>query len=240
MRGNYIDFISSYCDRWCERCAFTERCSAYAVHIATAMCDGDFAAGLELAVGVAPPHTDEERERREQFLEELEDLAPTQEEAAEWEREIEEQEERLDELPMTTAAETAWILAQGWLDNHRETLSAKGRPQLAEALKVAAWDCLFIPVKLHRAMHGRDSFQRGVADEDPVQNDWNGTAKVALISIARSIDAWDVLADATADPDARHVSDSLRRLRIEVEAGFPDAWKFIRPGFDAVPPRSPK
>ena len=24
-----IDFISSYCDRWCERCAYTERCSAF-------------------------------------------------------------------------------------------------------------------------------------------------------------------------------------------------------------------
>jgi hypothetical protein len=35
-----IDFISEYCDRWCERCAFTSRCSAYAVQIATAMCEG--------------------------------------------------------------------------------------------------------------------------------------------------------------------------------------------------------
>ena len=25
MRGRYIDFISAYCDSWCERCAFTDR-----------------------------------------------------------------------------------------------------------------------------------------------------------------------------------------------------------------------
>jgi hypothetical protein len=29
-----IDFISAYCDRWCERCAFTERCSVFAVKVA--------------------------------------------------------------------------------------------------------------------------------------------------------------------------------------------------------------
>src|SRR5918994_7887981 len=46
MARDYIDFISAYCDRWCERCAFTNRCSAYAVDIAAAMCGGDFETGL--------------------------------------------------------------------------------------------------------------------------------------------------------------------------------------------------
>jgi hypothetical protein len=234
MRGNYIDFISSYCDRWCERCAFTECCSAYAVQVATAMCDGDLSAGLELAVGAPPPMTDDEVERQEDFLEDLGDLAPTQEETAEWEREMDEQDERLDELPLTTTAETTWLLAQGWLDDHRETCPVE--PAIDEALNVAAWDCFFIPVKLHRALHGRDSYQRGNAPyDDPIQNDWNGTAKVALISIVRSIKAWDVLAGASGDPDARQVADALRKLRREVEQGFPDAWKFVRPGFDTMP-----
>ena len=236
MRGNYIDFISSYCDRWCERCAFTERCSAYAVQVATAMCEGDLSAGLELAVGTPPPLSAEDRERREQFLDEIEELAPTHEEAAEWEREMDEQEERLDELPVTTTAETTWLLAQSWLADNSETLSENPGPVLSEALEVAAWDCFFIPVKLHRALHGRDSFQRGEApDDDPVQNDWNGTAKVVLISIARSIQAWDVLAEATADPDASQVAESLRTLQQEVGLGFPNAWHFVRPGFDTVP-----
>ena len=237
VRGNYIDFISSYCDRWCERCAFTDRCSAFAVQVATAMCDGDFSAGLELAVGTPPPMSEEDRLRRDGFLEEIENLAPTHEEAAEWEREIEEQEERLDELPMTTTAETTWLLAQGWLADNCEALERDGMPPIAEALQIASWDCFFIPVKLHRALHGRDSFERGESpDEDPIQNDWNGTAKVALISIVRSIKAWDTLADATRDPDARQIADALHRLQREVEHGFPDAWNFVRPGFDAVPP----
>ena len=50
MRGHRIEFISEYCDRWCERCAFTLRCSSYAVRAAMAMC-GDFDEAVELAVG---------------------------------------------------------------------------------------------------------------------------------------------------------------------------------------------
>ena len=46
MHEDYIDFISAYCDRWCERCAFTSRCSAYAVEIAIGMCEGDVSAGI--------------------------------------------------------------------------------------------------------------------------------------------------------------------------------------------------
>src|SRR5206468_3255294 len=32
-----IDFIAAYCDRWCERCAYTMRCSAYACRVAIAV-----------------------------------------------------------------------------------------------------------------------------------------------------------------------------------------------------------
>jgi hypothetical protein len=31
------------------------------------------------------------------------------------------------------------------------------------------------------------------------------------------------------------VGEELRRFETEVERTFPDAWKFIRPGFDQVP-----
>lgn len=39
MQDDRIDFISAYCDGWCERCAFTARCSTFAVRVATSMCD---------------------------------------------------------------------------------------------------------------------------------------------------------------------------------------------------------
>src|SRR5687768_5214139 len=53
MIGDHIDFISAYCDRWCERCSLTQRCSAFTAQAAVAMCGND-RDGLELAFGRAP------------------------------------------------------------------------------------------------------------------------------------------------------------------------------------------
>jgi hypothetical protein len=228
-----IDFISSYCDRWCERCAFTSRCSAYAVDIATAMCDGDREAGLELAVGTPPPEGEAEAARREVFLASLPNEEPSEEEMERYAREQEARDERLDESPITTGARKVTLLAGNWLGDHREKIGRDGDQQVKDAIEVAGWDAYFIAAKLHRALRGRDEYlQDEDVDDDPVQNDWNGSAKVALISIERSKTAWEVLAQATGDAEAMAVVEELRTLQQQVEQAFPDAWKFIRPGFD--------
>jgi hypothetical protein len=59
-----------------------------------------------------------------------------------------------------------------------------------------------------------------------------------LISIVRSIQAWDLIACATAEPDAGYIKEVLTQLQQHVEREFPDAWKFVRPGFDAPPASS--
>jgi hypothetical protein len=228
-----IDFISAYCDRWCERCAFTSRCSSYAVDMALTMCDGDFAAALELAVGAPPPRDAAEVARREAFLEELRDCEPTEAEIAEAVREEESRQERLDESPATTAAKRFSLLAWGWIASRQDVSGTSADPELAEALEVVRWDTHLIGGKVHRALHGRDAFVRGEDEEDdPVQNDWNGSAKVALISIRRSIDAWGIIARALNDSEAAVIARELRQLQEVVEQSFPDAWRFVRPGFD--------
>jgi hypothetical protein len=230
-----IDFISAYCDRWCERCTFTARCSSYAVHVATAMCDGDVAAGLELAVGAPPPRDPAEAARREAFLEELAHCQPTEAELDEAAREEEAREDRLDESPITTGAGKVAMLAMDWFRSNPHVRAHTPDVQLADAIEVAGWDAHLIGAKLHRALHGRDEFTHGEAfDEDPVQNDWNGSAKVALISIRRSITSWATIAAGTGNPAAATIAEELRRLETEAERTFPDAWKFIRPGFDQV------
>ena len=71
-------------------------------------------------------------------------------------------------------------------------------------------------------------------EDDPIQNDWNGSAKVALISIDRSILAWNTIALVAADQDAAMVADRLRALQLSVQEAFPCARRFVRPGFDEL------
>ena len=86
MNGDRIDFISSYCDRWCERCSFTSRCSLFAVQTAIAMC-GDVADGIELAVGRPPEELDAHTGfTLHQQIDEFEDCALTLAERIEYDR----------------------------------------------------------------------------------------------------------------------------------------------------------
>jgi hypothetical protein len=133
METKRIDFISAYCDSWCELCPFTDRCSAFACKAAIAMC-GDAEEGIELAVG-----------------------RPPSPESNEGDREF--------ELPQ------------------------------------------FV---------------------NPIQNDWNGSAKVALISIERSAEAWSALGTALGDAAAASLGDALGRLRRATVDRFPDEATWIR------------
>jgi hypothetical protein len=228
-----IEGVFNYCDRWCERCPFTTRCAVFAVEVATEMCGGDRQAGAQLAIGVPPPMTTEEEQRRSEFVEALNACMPTEEEVAAYAREEEERTKRIENTAVFTASMRATTLLHGWLSAHTELdVSANGRA--SEALQIARWDQHLIFVKLQRALHGLDEQTSGESIwDDPVQNDWNGTAKLTLICIRRSVDAWNVLAEELGDPEAAAVSGELRNLQREMERTFPNAERFVRPGFDA-------
>lgn len=230
MTAERIDFISEYCDRWCERCAFTSRCSAYAVHVALGVCEGDFEAAVELAVGAPSSRDEPERRRRE---EQLGEFLPTEQELAAIGREEEEREERIDESPLTTDTRVMSTLAQQWLQQRGKSLEDHDDRSVRDALEIAAWDRHLIGAKLHRALSGRDQAEHGgLFEDDPIQNDWSGSAKVALISLDRSIAAWNRIAVATADAGAALMAQRLQALRLDVERAFPNARRFVRPGFD--------
>jgi hypothetical protein len=230
-----ISGVFNYCDRWCERCPFTNRCSVHAVEIAMGMCGGDREAAVELAIGLPPPATPEEERRREELVETLNACTPTEAEMREFEREEEAREERVDDTRAITASTQVALLTDEWLKAH-ESIADALSSRAGDALAVAQWNQYLIPIKLRRALRGLDEHLHGESEwDDPVQNDWNGTAKLTLICIGRSIDAWDTLGEELTDADACAVADQLRGLQRELERLFPNASRFVRPGFDEEP-----
>jgi hypothetical protein len=149
-----IDFISDYCDRRCERCQFTARCSLVACTVSIAMC-GDVREGIQLA-------------------------------------------------------ELSWRYieaARQWIDAHESALASDASdPVLHKAGAIATQHSIFFIAKVHRALHGRD--RSGSIDDpwdDPAQNDWNGSAKVALLSLQRSRMAWQTIAEPRSTLRQRHL-----------------------------------
>jgi hypothetical protein len=239
MSADRIDFISAYCDRWCERCAFTNRCSAFASQIAIAMCDGDVHAGIELAVGQPhPAEPDGKPPGAPPWLAGFESHEPTAEQAAEFEERERARDARIDACAITPAADTYARMAYRWLSATRDQFDGEGDAIVRDALEIIAWDSSLIGAKLHRALHGRDEYQHGdrFGDNHPIQNDWNGSAKVALTSIERSAAAWRTIASCSSGEVPALMADHLEQLRTEVEREFPDARSFVRPGFDEEQP----
>lgn len=226
MRTNRIEFISEYCDRWCERCAFTTRCSSYAVKAALGMC-GDLEEAIHLAVG--PPMAPGAARR---VATTVDVTQPTPREVQEIEAVVEAYARRIKESPLTKNAMEVAIAEHRWFHEHA-AIRESDDPLVREAVAVVLWDSAFIGGKLARALHGRES--RDDHDEDPIQNDWNGSAKIALISIQRSTSAWETLAQATGDVAAARLVSAMSTLGHEVEDAFPFARLFRRPGFDDLP-----
>lgn len=199
------------------------------------MCGGDVEAGLELALGMAhPAEKDGEPSGPPPWLANFDNAEPTAEDAAEFEREYDERNARVDASPITPATRAYAALAYRWLVETAEAFQQMRDPVVHDALDVIAWDHILIGAKLHRALHGRDDYRSGerFGDDHPVQNDWNGSAKVALISIERSEAAWRLVASCAPGDTPSMMADHLAQLLRDVEREFPHARRFVRPGFD--------
>ena len=62
-----------------------------------------------------------------------------------------------------------------------DDISLSELARILDSIEIVRHDCLLIFVKLRRAIDGQEDSGYGW-DEDPVQNDHNGSAKLALIA----------------------------------------------------------
>jgi hypothetical protein len=103
-----------------------------------------------------------------------------------------------------------------------------------EALEVIRWYQYFVAAKVMRAIRGKKEEDEEGDDEFPSDSD--GSAKIALISIDRSISAWAVISHHS-HRDAEETLEMisfLDHLRQAIEQTFPRARSFLRPGFDRI------
>jgi hypothetical protein len=101
---------------------------------------------------------------------------------------------------------------------------------------VIQWYQYQIAVKIIRALSCRTDGWEDSPDLAEFPKDSDGSAKVALIGIDRSIAAWRLVQLSTPDRAETIVPLilQLERLGRRVEKSFPEARDFIRPGFDEV------
>jgi len=232
-RERIVEGIFNYCTRRCERCRFTAQCTLYQSEreyerrhpeAGALECVGDsFAETWRLLEAwCVREGIDFEEVRRE---------AENDASRAELNR----VDEAVRSDPLQRRASAYAHAAFTVVDAMASARALrKWPPEVEEALDTVSWNAGLVGAKVHRALHG--SAERDmVRDEDPVQNDWNGSAKVARIVIEESKRAWQLIlreGEATDDSPLLELVALLDRIDREMGERFPHAMDFVRPGFD--------
>jgi hypothetical protein len=240
---NLISGIYNYCDRWCERCSFSGRCLLYATEKAD---EDDDPASRDI--------------NNEAFWHKLASIfAQTREMISAWAEEngvdlspsvLAEAEEQNDRKrvqtrnhPLAKAAEEYAFTVNQWFENEFKQVevfsdTSAGSNENVDHdddvdnyLEVIRWYQFLIAVKLMRGISSR------VEEDEYGDEEWHdsdGSAKVALIAIDRSISAWKLVAELRSEnaDSIRKLLLDLEKLRLHAEREFPRARDFIRPGFD--------
>ncbi|HEX6278488.1 MAG TPA: hypothetical protein VFZ49_00615, partial [Pyrinomonadaceae bacterium] len=197
---NRIEGIYNYCDRWCERCRFTARCEVYAREQAYKLEESLDPMGDTLKI-VAESFA----EAKEMLIEHAEEMGidldeamndPAIDEGIERARQATESEPAV-ELAKQYALETRHILekSEEWAGDPEED------PQILEALEVIKYYLFSVAVKVHSSYHALRDID-GYEDPDELTNAQsyaNGTAKVTLMLIERSISSWAYLRNEIND-----------------------------------------
>ena len=234
----FISGIYNYCDRWCERCPQTSRCLNFSIS------EEDF----------SDPETRDIR--NEAFWKKLsetlrEGLELLKEAGKKWGVDLEAldtgrdtesksvREEATENHVISRAAKSYIDIVKDWFTKMEEfpfgivTVGGQG-VDLQEAFEVIRWYQYFIAAKVMRAIQGKKEEEEEGADEFP--SDADGSAKIALIAIDRSISAWTVI-PRYSRPHSESVLEIISLLNLlgqAVEQTFPKARSFIRPGFDST------
>lgn len=226
-----IDGIYNYCNRWCERCAFTKWCAVYHE------CQNEDKLFSDIP---------EEQERE---VAELMDFIESM---------MEEKGIKMDIIPLEINEDSDGIpdvkavlrnslyqqavrtmdmmldwfeLAEPQLDKimSGDGMEKEDAESITEALEVIQWNRTLLISKIYRALADDDEDSRIFVDTDA-----NGTIKVVCIAIDDLFNAWTELLLAFPETEDKiyDILEKLTLLKDKLREEFPLAEQFKRPGFD--------
>lgn len=245
---SFIPGIYNYCDRWCERCAFTDRCLQYAMEQAQRTEGGhasrnpdafwktlessltltqDLLADLAKEHGVKLDEPELNRmERRRRKKRESAARHPLAKAAADYSAMVDEWF-KAGEVVLREKEEEILAQARLGVGNLNEEIAS-----LTDVVEILRWYQYQIHVKLLRGLNA----EADSGDPGDSPSDSDGSVKVALVAMDRSIAAWMRMRDffpARTD-SILAILVHLDRLRRGTEKEFPGARSFVRPGFDTA------
>lgn len=250
-----IPGIYNYCDRWCERCSFTSRCAVFDAELETPAEAKDInnkAFWERLSVNFIKA-----KDLLEQAAERYGiDLKTIAQEANDIDTDYNIQRREVESHPLALLSEEysahcmEWVQTQPGMIDKLEGLKSdltigiedvvqtrEKVEMIRDCVDVIQWYETFIHVKLMRALMGRIDDEEWPVDPEMLEkygSDSDGSAKVALIGMDRSMQAWIKLYDLLPDEEDAFLKKlaTIEKMKRTTLEEFPNALLFKRPGFD--------
>jgi hypothetical protein len=247
---NFISGIYNYFDRWCERCPFTAHCMNFAMTgeqsddpEASDINNEKFWQSISDIFKVTRELLEESAEEMGIDLTAIDIDESTWEEAVkdkivknhECSRAAKKYDQMVDDFFESKYVPSLRVVGKAHLQNTVNLQNSdvlNGPPTLDEMVEIIYWYQHFIYVKLMRAVRGTLGHDEEFMEDFPKDSD--GSANVALIAIDRFMAAWGHMHRffPSHQDQIMTIIMHLERLRNRVEALFPEARAFVRPGFD--------
>jgi hypothetical protein len=243
----FISGIYNYCDRWCERCAFTARCMVFAMEQADRQAPGKADSKNDAFWKQLEGSLKATTELLKEMFEER-GIQPDPRELEAIGRERQRKRREVEKHPLAKSAFEYSRMLDRWFKEEKALLLEKEEEVktkvrlgvagvreevagLTDVVQVLRWYQHQICVKLVRALNANEEREAELAE---FPKDSDGSAKVALIGIDRSLAAWTRMKEHFPEhtDDILNFLLHLARLRNAAQAEFPNARSFVRPGFD--------
>ncbi len=238
-RSKNIPFIHNWCDRWCERCAFTDRCAIYEEPQKPKSPDHDMT-NKAFWEALSSKLAEATQMLIKMGAEVGIDLTNLPEETPEEKKAERKRKQTIATHPLRKLSASYTKAGMDWMNKHthindKENLALLKldlgvSSTLDDCFEVIQWYLPFIEVKVARALSSK--FRGLEGDEFPKDSD--GSAKVALIAMERSTEAWQFLFEQLPQEQDEILKWMilLQKIKNATASEFPNARAFVRPGLD--------
>ena len=253
MKEDLIPGIDNYCDRWCERCAFTARCNNFKSSHSPAADEVDinntalweqitdnFQKTIQLLSKTAKEHgvsldqatLTEDENKYEQQRTALR-IAAKNHQLSKLCNEYQQVVTPFVKKNKPVDDKTQELMEYVRLGIKTEKEMKAVTHDISDCFDIIQWYLFFIGAKLQRALNGKlEGESRGMNNR--FHKDSEGSAKVTILAIEKSMTAWTRLYEIipSIEDEALVALSLLSRLKKKALEEFPQAMLFKRPGFD--------
>ncbi len=236
----YISGIYNYCDRWCEKCSFVDKCLSYemsknSIDNKTIVTDKKFWVDLENSFRIVKDMLDD-------YMKEHNISYPSTEEKDYIESEMKMIEKLVKADPILMDAQiynrtaTQILNDNDQFDSKQSTSNDDNSNSIIiaqkEAIEVINYYKSLIFVKISRALHSH--YSKDEHNFDGYEEDKLISARIAVIAVERSMTAWHFIFEnfKTSSDAIIDILLLLNNIKTKLEKLIPQVIAYKRPYFD--------